>query len=454
MSVLFSRIPSLKVICAQALVGIVVFVGFSTASTFLAEPLQAQRERNRDRDRASERPQVSEGFLAVYGPLQTAIGANDGSAAGVVDQFPALIAQVASADEKNFAGSLIFNAGVQTGNQALQLQGVSLMIESGKVPPENAGRFNFIAYQLANIAGQYARSRDYLQTAIDLNFRTEQVQLPDMQIAMAESYISEERYQDGVDNIINAIVSAEAMDREVPEGWYRRGVQLSYDNELVPEVYTILQGWLIDYPSQDSWQNSTGIVRNLNTLDAGQMLDMMRLAHRVGVMTTKYDYIDYVEAADARKLPGEVKRIIEEGYNTGLVSRDDIDVADALVIANDRIDTDKADLPLLEADARLPDASFRTVVAAGDALLSYEDYAGAEVMYTKALEISDLEQDKILTRLGIAQIEQSKLSEATVTLGRVGGIRFPIAQLWIAHAAHLENVLKLEPEVESFSSET
>ena len=92
----------------------------------------------------------------------------------------------------------------------------------------------------------------------------------------------------------------------------------------------------------------------------------------------------------------------------------------------------------MEADARLPDASFRTVVAAGDALLSYEDYAGAEVMYTKALEISDLEQDKILTRLGIAQIEQSKLSEATVTLGRVGGIRFPIAQLWIAHAAHLK----------------
>ena len=88
------------------------------------------------------------------------------------------------------------------------------------------------------------------------------------------------------------------------------------------------------------------------------MLDLLRLSFRVNALQEKYEYIDYVEAADPRRLPKEVETVIQHGYSTGRISRDDIFVADSLRTATGRLESDLADLPALESDARSPDAGF------------------------------------------------------------------------------------------------
>ena len=178
----------------------------------------------------------------------------------------------------------------------------------------------------------------------------------------------------------------------------------------------------------------SNLTRNLNSFGDPEMLDLMRLGARVEALTDKQDYILYVEAADARRLPKEVKDIIEEGYANGIVSRDDIYVADSLEIANGRIESDRSDLPALETDADAPDAGLRTVIAAADAFLSYGEYEKAERFYTKGLEMEGVDAGLALTRLGIAQAELGKTDEAKATLARVEGMRMPIAKLWTAYA--------------------
>lgn len=414
-----------------------LLTGTAMLSGIIAEPAHAQRNRDNDRNN-DERPQYSREFIEAFTPLQEAVNAQDGSAAGIIPQFQPLLALVASPDERNAAGGLIYNTGAQTNDQDLQLQGMSLMLESGKVAPEQVGRFNFIAYQLSNARGEHARARGFLQAAIDLNFTTDTVAAADLQIAMAESFIAEERFRDGVSYLSNAIASRSASGQPVEETWYRRGLSVAYNNEIVPEVYDFVGGWVAAYPSEANWRDAINIARNLNEFESSQMLDLLRLSQRVGALKEKYEYVEYVEAADARRLPNEVKHVIEEAYASGIVSQDDIYVSDSLETANGRIESDLAELPALESDARAADAPLRTIVAAGDAFLNYAQYDKAEEFYAKAAGMTGVDREEVLTRLGIAQLEQGKFDEARASFGQVGGTRLQIARLWNVYVGERE----------------
>ncbi|MFX8813159.1 hypothetical protein ABTM61_19730, partial [Acinetobacter baumannii] len=69
--------------------------------------------------------------------------------------------------------------------------------------------------------------------------------------------------------------------------------------------------------------------------------------------------------------------------------------------------------------------------ATADAYLSYGDSAKAEELYKLALSKGgvDANKDRILTRLGIAQIDVAKYADAKATLAQVGGVRQQLAQL-------------------------
>lgn len=405
--------------------------GTAMLSGVVAEPAQAQRDK-KDRKK-DEKPQYSKEFIAAFQPVQEVVNAEGGDIASVKAQFPNLIALAVSPDEKLAAGGLVYNAGAKTNDRNAQLEGMKLMLASGKVEPEQQGRYSFIAYQLANTLGQHSDARFYLQKAIDAGFTAENVSKPIMQIAMAESFISENRFTEGLDYLASAIAEARAEGRQIEESWYRRGLSVGYNNEIVPQVYEFVAGWITDYPSPTNWRDAVNIARNLNEYAAPEMLDLLRLSRRVDGMQEKHEFIDYVEAADPRRLPKEVKDVIEYGYSTGRVSRDDIYISDALSTANSRIAADQAELPALERDASAPDAGLRTVMAAGDAFLSYGEYAKAERFFAKALSMPGVDRDTALTRLGIAQVEQGKFDDARASFSLVGGTRLPIAKLWLAY---------------------
>lgn len=425
---------------------IALATGTAMLSGVIAEPAQAQREK-KDRKKKDERPQYSKEFIEVFVPLQEAMNSEGSDANALTGQIPGLVALSQSPDEMFAAGGLVYNAGAQTGNQDLQLQGVELMLESGKAAPEQIGRFNFIAYQFNNAKGEYATARNYLEQAIALNFTTDTIDATGMRIAMAESFISENRFAEGLDYLSQAIKNIEAEGGEVEESWYRRGLSVAYNNNVVPQVYNFAGDWVSAYPNSTNWRDSVNIARNLNEFAGPEMLDLMRLSFRVDGIKEKYELSDYVEAADPRRLPKEVKRIIESAYERGLASRDDIFLADSLSTANGRIASDEAELPALERDARAADAGLRTVMAAGDTFLSYSQYAKAEEFYMKALGMPGVNRPLAITRLGIAQLEQGKLDEAKASFAQVDGVRLPIAILWTAYAEQLadEAVVAAEP---------
>ncbi len=395
-----------------------------------ADTAHAQKKKKKDK---KEKAEYSEAFVAAYQPLNDQVNAEGADVAALKPQLTALIPLATSNDEKNAAGGLVYNAGAKTSDRALQLQGMEMMLESGKTPIENVGRFNFIAYQLANAQNDFAKARNYLQMAINSNFSSENVTVSDLRVAMAESYFSEENYREGLRYLNGAIADQKRSGQQVDEQWYRRGLTVAYNNEIVPEVYDFTTGWVADYPSEGNWRDAINLARNLGEYEGPLMLDLMRLGHKLGTFRDKNDYIEYIEAADARRLPKEVYDVIQEAYGNGTVTRDDIYVADSLEIAEGRVASDRADLPELESDARAAGADLRTVMIAGDVFLSYRDYTKATEFYQKALGMPGVDMAEAQTRLGIAQVGMGQYGEAKATFEKVDGARKPIAMLWATY---------------------
>lgn len=403
-----------------------------------ADAAHAQKRDKKKKGAKEEAPQAAytKEFIAAYQPIETAIKTEGADLSTIKAQLDAALPLAVSPDERQAMGGIIFNAGLKTKDTAMQLQGVEMMVASGKVDPAEIGKFNLMAFQIAASINAYDKARTYLQRAIDMNYATETVTTSDLQMNMAELYFSENRNVEGLQYLSDAIAVRKAQGLEVDSKWYRRGVSVAYTNEIVPQVYDFVTAWVIDNPEPENWRDAVNLTRNLNEFEPAVLLDLLRLGKRVNTLKEKMDYIFYIEAADARRLPKEVKDVIEAAQADGAIPKgSDSYVEEQLKIATGRIAADRAELPDLEKDAGAAGATYRTVVAAGDAFLSYGEFAKAARFYEKSLSLVGVDRNLALTRLGIAQIAMGSPEAARESLAKVEGERAPVAKLWSAYAA-------------------
>jgi tetratricopeptide (TPR) repeat protein len=399
----------------------------------------AQKKKKKDEAADPAKPVYSKEFVEAYQPADTALKAPGADPVALRPQVLALVPLAVSADERQALGGMIFNTGITAKDPAMQLQGVDMMLASGKVQPADVGRFNLVGFQVASGLKQYDQARVYLQRAIDANYTAANLTTADLQMNMAELYFTEDRNVEGLQYLSDAIATYKAKGQPIDQRWYRRGVSVAYNNEIVPQVYDFVTAWVIDNPAPENWRDAVNLTRNLNDFDPQALLDLLRLGKAVETLKEKNDFIYYIEAADARRLPKEVKDIIEQAAAQGAIPKgSDTWVEEQLKIASGRIASDRAELPALERDASSAAAGYRTVVAAGDAFLNYGEFAKAATFYEKSLSLAGVDRNLALNRLGIAQIAAGNPAAARATLAQVDGVRAPIAKLWGAYAAQKE----------------
>lgn len=431
---------------------LVLAIALATGTAMIAghivpEAAHAQRKKKKDKEDEAPKAEYSKEWREAFIPVSEQLEAGEVDPAALRTQIEQIVAVTSSPDEKLQTGQLIYNAGVKLGqnatddatkNQALvdRLRGMEMMIESGRVPAEAEGSYNFTSFQLAEVLKQYGKSRGYLQKAIDLNYSSAQTTSADLLVAMAQNHFNTDEHARGLQYLEQAIAAKSAAGEPVEERLYQIGFSVAFRNDLLPQVYDWANERAQRFPSSENWMNAINVVRRLNDYGPQPTLDLLRLSRQAGVLNEKQDYLIYVETADARRLPKEVKEVIEQGYASGAVDRDDTYLAEQLRIATSRIATDQAELPMLEKDAMAPDAGLRTVVAAGSAFLNYGDYAKAAQFYEKALGMPGVDSDEALTRLGIAQVGMEDYAGAKATFARITGPRAPIGRVWSGYAEY------------------
>ncbi|NBC36223.1 hypothetical protein GTZ99_06580 [Novosphingobium sp. FSY-8] len=384
---------------------------------------------------AASGPKFSPAFAAAGGPFQTeldkAIKAPTAEAiAALKPKLDAVIAAASTPDDKFNAGNFAIKLGSLAKDDTITRKGVTLMLESGKASPELAPKLHFYAGQFAAQAKEYDLARKELQLAIDTGFPA-----ADALVTLAEAEFAAKQAPAGLIALTKAIEANKAANTAVPEGWYRRGMGATYETnnyELAVRLATML---VKDYPTKENWALSIAVIRDLGKLPSQDTFDLLRLMAATNSFAEERDYVEFVQTADARRNPAEVKAIIDRGAAAGVVNATKPFFADAMRIATARIAPDKAALPGWERDARAPAATAATVIAAADSFLSYGDAAKAADLYKIALTKAGADKNVVLTRLGIAQINGADYAGAQASLTQVEGVRKAMAQLWIAFAA-------------------
>jgi tetratricopeptide (TPR) repeat protein len=375
-------------------------------------------------------PEFQKLALPVQKALEEAKAKPGADVTAVKGQVEQLFTAATTPDDKYVAGQFAVSLGGIAKDQALQRKGVLAMIESGKSAPEEAAKLNFYAGQFALQAKDYAAARTSLQAAVQGGYSGD-----DAQVSLAEAYLGEGNTQQGLGMLQQAITTKEKTGTPPPDGWYKRGLLAAYKAKASPQALAFGAGLVRNYPTQQNWGIAITIIREIGGIPGQDMVDLLRLMGRTNSYNEARDYLEYIEAADPRRLPGEVVKIIDAGVASGKLNASDRTVADAKAIASERIGADKASLPTLDRDARAANATAVTALASGDAFLSYGDAAKAEALYTIALGKPGVDQPRALTRLGIAQTDQGKYADAQATFAKITGPRKPIADLWAAYAA-------------------
>lgn len=377
-------------------------------------------------------PDLSKPFLAVGVPFQTALEKvkKAPSPEGIADlraQYEKVLAAATKPDDKFTAGNWGIQLGSLAKDDALQGKGIQLMVDSGKTPPELLPKLHFALAQMALQAKDNAGARKNLDASIAAGNKE-----AEPHVWLAEINFEEKQSKAGFDELNKAI---DIAGTAAPENWYRRGLGFAYEARDYAQAVNFSTKLVKAYPVTKSWSAAIAVLRDLGQLPSQDTIDLMRLMARTNSWAEERDYGEFVQAADARRNPGEVKAVIEAGVAAGKLDASKTFYAEALKTANGRIGPDKASLPGFEKDARAANATVATVSGAGDALLSYGEAAKASELYKIALGKPGVDKPVVLTRLGIAQVDSGDYAGAQATFAQVQGPRKPMADLWSLYAA-------------------
>jgi len=431
--------------------------GTALGAAAFESPASAQKEKK-------SKPKYSKKFQKAYAAAVPLVNAEPVDEAALRAAIPTLQAASSTPDDMDATGNIMLSAGGKLDDQQLRLQGIQMMIDSGQ-NADRAGLLQYAKYQIQQGLEDMEGARASLLAASaagysfegQLSDGTSQTVGPeDIRVMVSQTYFDNDQYAAGLADLKGYLESRMAQGQPVKEDWLRRGFSVAFNNELGTQATEFSELWLQNYPSANVWGDAITVQTRFFEYDSQEALDILRLARRTGVLSadrldaSRFDanrldlikmsmerlYLDYGEAADYRRFPGEVKEILEMGIAEGILDANGVTVSDWLGGARSRVNADKADLPSLERDAR-SSSSVTTVMAAGDAFLSYGQAAKAEEFYTKALTLPGVDADRMMTRLGIAQTDLGKYTEAQATFAKVGGKRASIARLWSVHAGNM-----------------
>ena len=390
----------------------------------------------------------SKEFIAVAAPLQVKVDAIKLAKAKVDAKDPAGPAELAAAsagaaammqaaeaaavspDEKLAAGQIGINLGGYINDIAMRQRAARMILDSGRLDPAKVADFQFYLGNFAYSNKDYATASTALAAAVAANYSGD-----DAGELMVDSYARAGQPAQGLALLKQAVAAKRAAGLKVPEGWLKRANVVAYNAKLANESMDWALTQVELYPSNFNWLGSAQLVRRFGNYGPNETIDLFRLMMRSGAFDNDpklvgNEYREYIQTADPRRLPGEVIKLIDKGTAAGALSGPF--VTESRALASARLAADRASLPSAAARA-ISSSSGVDALSTGDAYLNYGEAAKAEELYRLALTKSGVDKDRVLTRLGIAQVDQSKYAEARANFKQIGGARLPLARLWLAY---------------------
>jgi tetratricopeptide (TPR) repeat protein len=400
--------------------------GSVVATAVLSTPAMAQRRQQQ------QGPALSRAFQPLYQAVADATNTT-GDYAAAKAQVPALLAAIGSEYDRFFAGNIILQLGAKTSDKALQRQGVELMLQSGQTEPANVGLLRYVLAGFKYDAGDYAGALAEAEASLAAGFTGNFAEQQDPWGLIADSYFKLNRYQEGVAFLKSTIAQRTAAGQPVRDLWLPRAIAIAYQQKLTQEAADLSALLVQTDPTPHNWLQALQVVSALVSSDAQARLDVLRLMALTGSLSQRGEFETYVATLDPRVLPSEAGKVLEAGVQKGVFSTGDPFYTEVKRIVDTRTSAEAglaADYASEAGSAR----DGRPAFNAGDVYLSLGQFAKAEEMFALALQKGGIDRNQVLTRLGIAQVQQGKKAEAKATFGQISGERAAIARMWTLYA--------------------
>lgn len=330
-------------------------------------------------------------------------------------------------DDHYMSNALKINVAIGKGDNVLLEEALGKSVASGQLSAEEKLKFQ------RNLAVLAMNRKDtprviqiYEQMSAD-NPRDGEII-----VGLGEMYYRGGRTTDAVKTIARAIAVRRAAGIVVPESWYKRALALAYDGKVTAEVLPASINLVSAYPTPINWRDTLSIFRDGAKFDDQGTLDIMRLMYDTRSLTAERDYFEYAETANSRGLPGEAKRVLDEGTSKGLLSKTKPYIKELDGLVSPKVKADRASLTALEKESRAS-AGGKLSKATADGYLGYGENVKAAELYRLALQKGGIDVAEVNTRLGIALARSGDKAGAEAAFGAVTGKRAELAKLWIAH---------------------
>jgi len=392
-----------------------------------AAPAAAQKKEKPKKDEAAKGKGLtaSKGFAPALKKMTDATTAKD--AAMLQAAVTEGQASATTPDDKYLIGFYQLQLGIISKDQALQGQGLDVMIESGLTPAENVGVYNFYSGNFAYGAKNYAKAIQRLEAAKAAG-STEAALAP----MLMDSYLNGGQIDQGWAIAKAGIDAARAAGTKPSEELYVRPAQAFQKAKRTNEMLDVLTMRVQDYPTPATWRNTLYILLQQAGGDKELNLDILRLMRATNSMTQRPEYLEYAGLATEAGFPGEVVAVIKQGQSSGAIPKTDTHFGSILESQTPRATSDAA---AVAADAAKPATltNPKAARATADALVGNGEAAKAIPLYQAALAATPTDP-VVQYRLGVAQTLAGQGDAAVASFAKVQGNRQRLAQLWSIRA--------------------
>ncbi|NNC73669.1 MAG: tetratricopeptide repeat protein [Sphingomonadaceae bacterium] len=370
---------------------------------------------------------LSDGVRAQAGAAQTALSGEAPDLAAIRTQLEGAAGAIANDDDRYFVGQMMLqlsvamqNAGAATPAevQAIQRRGLQYAVDSGKLPPADAGRYWTFLGNMANAEEDYPAAMTAYQNALQANPAN-----PDALIQLANAQFRTGNSAAGYESADEALRLAREAGTEVPSTWITVPLNQASRERDAARVAHYGQQLLVVEPTPDIWSQVLLAYASAARFDDQATLDMLRLLRAAGAHNAD-TYQEHAALALRRGLPGEAQSVIDEAGTSGVS-----------IASETRSDTQSrlsGDRSSLDAGRRSAESAANGVEAlnTADAYASYGDYAQAVTLYRLAVEKGGIDAGTANLRLASALAASGQTSEAISLLDGVSGSREGLAKFW------------------------
>jgi len=427
----------MKSVSKFALILSLVAVPSMSTSVFAQDKPVKEKKGKDKKDAAPAAPKrnYSKPFIAAFSAVVDILNKKKDPEAAKAE-FPKVLAAIANDDDRYEAGVLAINIGAGVKDLALQEQGIDLLLASTTTPANLKTEYTFRKAAFAYDSKNFAKAETLMIDAYNMGHRDNTIEL-----LISNAMSQQNKDAEAITWLAKAIEADKAAGK-VNKAYFVRAAILSAKSKNYVGAANWYKQLLVTENNADYWHDALAFFDRSLTLNPEESLDVMRLMRVTNALRFQQEYAQYLDSLSyiGVRYPAEAVSVLEEGFEKGVISRNNVTFSEKYNEAKTRLVEDTATLAGTIAPAK---ANAKGMLASltGDSFFSHKKYETAKELYESALSKAPIldkegrdQTDRTRFRLAMSKVMLRDYAGAASDFAMVTGAnRKAISEYWVMY---------------------